>query len=84
MESKDSGPFRGRRSSWLLAILFTLLTVSSSKAQVFRTLLSFSGGTLGAGPPTRSLVAGSGNFFGATSQGGDTSCDPGFGRIVSS
>lgn len=70
-------PFcRGLRriKSLLLVIAMLPTALSLANAQQFNTLLSFPGGPDGADPQTSSIVVSSGNIFGATSQGGNTSC----------
>ncbi len=65
-------PLKAR--SYPVIVLLLTIFASAASAQVFKTVLSFPGGTEGAEPPSASIMVSLGNIFGATSQGGNTAC----------
>jgi uncharacterized repeat protein (TIGR03803 family) len=63
--------------AWAWICLFCAATIAS-QAETFKTLASFIG-TNGAGPNSSVVQGLDGHFYGATTQGGDSTCNPPYG-----
>src|SRR5271167_2212021 len=64
-----------------LAILATILTIPTAKAQTFTVLHTFTGGADGAAPAAGLTEDAAGNFYGTASAGGSPACTFGCGTV---